>query len=54
MDTKRIVIGLLAPDIPKALLQGTAPAELDPDILLSRDMPMEWEEQRRFLGMSGE
>jgi hypothetical protein len=49
----RMAIGLLAPDIQKALLQGTGPANLDPDRLLSRDMPLEWGEQRRFLGMSG-
>jgi DNA invertase Pin-like site-specific DNA recombinase len=48
----RIAIGLLAPDIQKALLQGTAPADLDPDRLLSRDMPLDWGEQRRFLGIS--
>lgn len=51
---KRIAIGLLAPDIQKALLQGTAPAELDPELLLSQNLPMEWAEQRRFLGMSSE
>jgi hypothetical protein len=49
----RMAIGLLAPDIQKALLQGTGPANLDPDRLLSREMPLEWEGQRRFLGMSG-
>lgn len=48
---QRVVIGLLAPDIQKALLQGAAPANLDPDRLLSRDMPLDWAEQRRFLGM---
>jgi len=47
----RIAIGLLAPDIQKALLQGTAPPHLDPDRLLARDIPLAWEEQRRFLGM---
>jgi len=48
----RVAIGLLAPDIQKALLQGTAPADLDPDRLLSRDMPLDWAEQRRFLGIA--
>jgi len=48
----RVVIALLAPDIQKALLQGTAPNGLDPDMLLSRDMPLDWNEQRRVLGMS--
>jgi site-specific DNA recombinase len=49
---ERIVVGLLAPDIQKALLQGTAPAGLDPERLLSRDMPLDWEAQRRFLDMA--
>jgi len=49
---RRLPIGMLAPDIQKALLQGTAPADLDPDLLLSPDMPLEWAEQRRFLGMA--
>ncbi len=48
---ERIVIGFLAPDIQKALLQGTAPPDLDPERLLSRDMPLDWDEQRRFLGI---
>jgi site-specific DNA recombinase len=48
----RITIGLLAPDIQKALLQGTAPADLDPDLLLSRNMPLDWAEQRSFLGIT--
>ncbi|WP_221773977.1 recombinase family protein [Novosphingobium flavum] len=50
----RIPVGFLAPDIQKALLQGTARAGLDPDLLLSRDLPLEWEAQRRFLGMRGQ
>lgn len=47
----RVVIGLLAPDIQKALLLGTAPTGLDPDVLLSRDFPSDWGEQRKLLGM---
>ena len=46
----RIAVGLLAPDIQKALLTGTAPANLDPEKLLSRDMPLDWQGQRKFLG----
>ncbi len=49
---KRIAIGLLAPDIQKALLTGTAPRGLDPELLLSQDIPLEWEEQRKLLGFS--
>lgn len=51
---RRMAIGLLAPDIQKAVLQGTAPTGLDPDKLLSRDMPLDWAEQRRFIGMTTE
>lgn len=47
---ERIAIGLLAPDIQKALLTGTAPVELEPEMLLSRDIPLDWEGQRKFLG----
>jgi DNA invertase Pin-like site-specific DNA recombinase len=48
---ERIAIGLLAPDIQKALLTGKAPLGLDPEKLLSRDMPLDWDGQRKFLGM---
>ena len=48
---ERIAIGLLAPDIQKALLTGKATLGLDPEKLLSRDMPLDWEGQRKFLGM---
>lgn len=51
---QRMAIGLLAPDIQKALLQGSVPASLCPDRLLSREMPLEWEEQRRYLGISSQ
>jgi hypothetical protein len=49
---ERIAIGLLAPDIQKALLTGTAPAGLEPEMLLSRDIPLDWEGQRKFLGFT--
>ena len=48
---ERIAIGLLAPDIQKALLTGKATLGLDPEKLLSRDMPLDWEGQRKFLGI---
>ena len=48
---ERIAIGLLAPDIQRALLTGKAPLGLDPEKLLSRDMPLDWEGQRKLLGM---
>jgi DNA invertase Pin-like site-specific DNA recombinase len=49
---ERIAIGLLAPDIQKGLLTGKAPLNLDPEKLRSRDMPLDWEGQRKFLGMN--
>lgn len=47
---ERIVSGLLAPDIQKALLRGDMPERIDIDALLSRDMPLDWDEQRKILG----
>lgn len=46
----RIAVGLLARDIQKALLMGTAPSGLDPEKLLPRDIPLDWEGQRKFSG----
>jgi len=46
----RLAVGLLAPDIQKALLLGTISKALDPEILLSGDLPLDWDEQRRLLG----
>ena len=48
---QRVAIGLLAPDIQKMLLQGKAPPHITPELLLSADVPMDWEEQRRMFGM---
>ena len=48
----RISVGLLAPDIQKALLQGTIPEQFDPDLLLTRKIPLEWNEQRKLFGMA--
>jgi hypothetical protein len=50
---QRLGIGLLAPDIQKAVLQATLPSTLDPDALLAMDLPLDWYEQRRALGMVG-
>ncbi|HEY0958267.1 MAG TPA: recombinase family protein [Novosphingobium sp.] len=46
----RMAICLLAPDIQKALLLGAAPPGLEAEQLLRRDLPLDWEEQRRTLG----
>ena len=51
-ERSRIMAGLLAPDIQKALLLGTAPKDLDPSLLLSVDIPLGWDEQRRMFRMS--
>lgn len=48
---QRVAIGLLAPDIQKMLLQGRAPPHITPNMLLSADIPMDWDEQRRMFGM---
>ena len=47
---QRMVPGLLAPDIQKVLLRGDVPKGFDIEMLLSRDMPLDWEEQRELLG----
>ncbi|MEZ5655044.1 MAG: recombinase family protein [Sphingobium sp.] len=49
----RIAIGLLAPDIQKALLQGTAPSHITPEMLLAATLPLDWTGQRKFLGIEG-
>jgi len=47
----RITLGLLAPDIQKALLQGTLASPPNPDALLATGLPLDWHEQRRMFGM---
>lgn len=47
---QRLAIGLLAPDIQKALLLGTAPTTATEARLLAKDLPLDWDEQRAFLG----
>ncbi len=49
----RLAIGLLAPDIQKAMLQGTMPGAIDVDTLEGMVLPLDWGEQRRALGMAG-
>lgn len=48
---QRVAIGLLAPDIQKMILQGKAPVHLLPEMLVSRELPMDWKEQRRMFGV---
>jgi site-specific DNA recombinase len=47
---QRIVIGLLAPDIQRALLTGTAPGHVTPDWLLDQAWPIDWDAQRAIFG----
>ena len=50
--TALVRLSYLAPDIVRALLEGRQPIELTPTRLLrlSKDLPHDWREQRRFLG----
>jgi site-specific DNA recombinase len=52
--TSLIRLSYLAPDIVRALLEGRQPIELTPIRLLrlSKNLPHDWEEQRRFLGFA--
>jgi hypothetical protein len=47
-------LSYLAPDIVRALLEGRQPIELTPTRLLrlSKNLPHDWKEQRRFLGFA--
>jgi hypothetical protein len=43
---QRLSIGLLAPDIQRALLTGGAPAHVTPGWMLQQEWPVDWETQR--------
>jgi len=45
-------IGLLAPDIQLAILEGRQPPGLTMDELLKADLPLAWADQRRALGFA--
>jgi site-specific DNA recombinase len=47
-------LSYLAPDIVRALLEGRQPIALTPTRLLrlSKNLPHDWKEQRRFLGFA--
>lgn len=49
----RAIIGLLAPDVQKALLSGNAPSHVTLDWALAQEWPVCWEAQRRMMGISG-
>jgi DNA invertase Pin-like site-specific DNA recombinase len=50
---RRIVVGLLAPDIQKGMLAGTLPAHVTAHWVLAHDWPLNWDEQRRMIGKGG-
>jgi hypothetical protein len=46
-------LAFLAPDVKRAILDGTAPVDLTTDRLTKHlDLPIEWDEQRRMLGLA--
>ena len=47
---RRIVIGLLAPDIQRALLTGAAPDHATPEWMLQQEWPVDWAAQRAIFG----
>ena len=49
--TSLVRLSYLSPDIIRAILEGRHPIELTPTRLLrlSKDLPHDWQEQRRFL-----
>jgi site-specific DNA recombinase len=53
--TSLVRLCYLAPDIVRSILEGRQPPELSPTRLLSlsKDLPHEWSDQRRFLGFPG-
>jgi hypothetical protein len=52
--TSLVRLSYLGPDIVRALLKGRQPIELTPTrpLRLSKDLPHDWKEQRRFLGFA--
>ena len=53
--TSLVRLSYLAPDIVRSILEGRQPLELSATRLLSlsKDLPHEWSDQRRFLGFPG-
>ena len=43
-------LSFLAPDIAEAILAGIQPRSMTVELLLSRDIPLSWQEQRAALG----
>lgn len=53
--TSLVRLSYLSPESVHAILEGRQPVELTPTGLLklSKDLPKDWDEQRRFLGLPG-
>lgn len=53
--TELVRLSYLAPDIVRGCLEGRQPADLSPTRLLklSKDLPLDWAEQRTYLGFVG-
>ena len=45
-------IAFLAPDIQRTILEGRQPADLKLADVLSRELPLAWEDQRKLLGFA--
>jgi hypothetical protein len=47
-------LSYLSPEIARAILAGQQPVELTPTrlVMLSRNLPHDWQEQRRLLGFA--
>ena len=51
-DRKLCMLGFLAPDIQKAILDGRQPRSLTLEQLMSEDLPLAWSAQKRVLGFA--
>jgi hypothetical protein len=49
-DRKLCLLGFLAPDIQRAILEGRQPRMLTLERLIREDLPLSWDAQRRHLG----
>jgi len=49
-DRKLCMLGFLAPDIQRAILEARQPPTLTLEQLMREDLPLSWAEQRRVLG----
>jgi hypothetical protein len=49
-DRRLMSLGMLAPDIQRAILERRAPKQLSARQLLAQDLPVAWADQRKLLG----